>query len=107
MASSYFDRYQNSQDGVFQARVGVAATRVAIQYTNEQAPNITVDRKRRALAMVFLGDPIGNTQRIALALASQEVTLADPDEVLQIKVYQLWDGLAGIFVDDWGTNTNG
>lgn len=103
--ASFFERYQVSQDGTFQARVGVAATRVAIQYTNEQGDNIVIDRKRRALSLVFLGDPIGNTMRIALALASQEVTLADPDAVLEAKVYDIWDGLAGIFTDDWPDQT--
>lgn len=99
--ADFAGRWVVSQTAAFQQRVCIAAMTVAVQYTNETGETVVVDQKRRALAAEFFADPVGNMVRFAVALASQDVTAADPDAVIEQKVYDLWDGMAGIYGDEY------
>lgn len=101
--ANYAGRWTVSQDAGFQQRACIAATAVAVTYTNEQAAGPEVDRKRRALALTVFADPAGQMERFAIALASQDVALADLDETILTKTFELWDGMAGINVEDYPT----
>lgn len=100
--SSFADRYAVSQSPDMQVKAGIAAVIVATQVMIETAPKVAVDRKRRALGLAVLADPQGIAQRFALILAAQDMQSTDPDEVVEAKVHELWDAIAGVNQDDLG-----
>jgi hypothetical protein len=100
--ASFADRYAASQSPDMQVKAGIAAVLVAVQVMTETAPTVAVDRKRRALALAVLADAQGIAARFALILAAQDMPSTDPDEVIQAKVLELWDAIAGVDRDDLG-----
>ncbi len=100
--ASFAARSGVSQAPEFVVKAGTAAVRVATQVMTETAEKIAVDRKRRALALTVLTDPQGIASRFALILAAQDAAVSEPDEVVEARVWSLWDSIAGVEQDDWG-----
>lgn len=98
---TYAERYTVSQGGGFQVKAGIAAVLVATQVMTEKAATVTVDRKRRALALIVLTSPEAIAARFALIIAAQDVPADATDESIHTMVWNLWDSIAGVETDDW------
>jgi hypothetical protein len=99
---TFADRYAASQDPAMQIKAGIAAVITAIQAMVDSSDKVAVDRKRKALAMTVLSDPLNIAARFALIIAAQDVPATDPDASILAMVQQLWDPIAGVTDDDRG-----
>jgi hypothetical protein len=99
--ASFAARYAVAINGTFQSRVGIALAIIAKQVMTETPTAHQVDVKRRALALKVLANPVGYAQPMALLIAAQDVPVDDTDEMIQTKVWEVWDAVAGIEAADW------
>lgn len=99
---TFAERYTVSQDAGFQVKAGIAAVRVATQVMTETAATVAWDKKRRALAMTVLSDPVTIAGRFALLLAAQDVPATETDAAVETMVTSLWDSIAGVTAEDRG-----
>lgn len=100
--ATFGERYTVSQQPGFQVKAGIAAVVVATRVMTERAATVTVDRKRRALALTVLTNPETIASRFALILAAKDVAADAEDATVEAMVWDLWDSIAGIETDDWG-----